>query len=73
MKMPTMIPVKSSNVQEVGHSDAAGLFVRFNGGGLFQYPDAPKHVFDEIVQSDSPGRAFQQHVRGKYIHKKHDA
>lgn len=67
MKMPAMVPVKSSNIQSVGHSNH-GLFVRFAGGALYRYPDAPKHVFDELVQADSVGRAFQAKVRGKFTH-----
>lgn len=70
--MPTMVPVKSSNLQAVGYNNA-GLWVRFSGGALYQYPEAPKKVFDEIVQSESPGSAFRQTVHGKYTHRRHDA
>lgn len=71
MKMPTMVPVKSSNLQSVGYSDSHGLFVRFSGGALYSYPEAPKSVFDEVVQAESPGRVFREKAR-HYTHKKHD-
>lgn len=66
-----MIPVKSSNIEAVGHSNA-GLFVRFKGGGLYSYPDAPKSVFDEIVQAESPGSVFRDKAK-HYTYRKHDA
>ena len=72
MKMPTMVPVKSSNLQAVGYSNH-GLFVRFAGGGLYSYPGAPKSIYDEIVQAESPGGAFREKVHSKYPHLKHDA
>jgi hypothetical protein len=71
MKMPAMVPVKSSNLQSVGFGNH-GLFVRFSGGAVYRYPDAPKAVFDKLVQAESPGRAFQAEVRGKYAHQQHD-
>lgn len=71
MKVPPMVEVKSSNLQKVGHN-ADGLWIRFSGGALYRYPDAPKSAFDAIVQAESPGRAFVAHVRGKYQHRPHD-
>jgi KTSC domain-containing protein len=72
VKVPSLIPVKSSQIEGVGFG-AAGLFIRFSGGGLYQYPDAPKHVFDELVQAESVGKAFHAKVKGRYTHVKHDA
>ncbi len=71
MKLPSMVEVKSSNIKAVGHSND-GLFVRFVGGGLYQYPDAPKAVFDEIVQAESPGAVFRDKAR-HFAHRRHDA
>jgi hypothetical protein len=72
VKLPAMVSVKSSNIQSLGWSAQAGLVVRFAGGGVYSYREAPKRVYDELVQSDSVGRAFQTHVRGKFAHTQHD-
>lgn len=72
MKPPAMTPVKSRNLQSIGYSND-GLFVRFNGGGLYQYPDAPRSVYEEGLKSESPGNWFRDAVRGKFEHKKYDA
>ncbi len=68
-----MIPVKSSNIQSLGWSDQTGLAVRFSGGSLYTYRDAPKKIFDDMLQAESVGAAFRDHVRGKYKHVQHDA
>ncbi len=68
MKVPTLTPVQSSNIQAVGYSNQ-GLFVRFIGGGTYHYPDAPKSVFDEMVKSDSVGRYFAHKIRGTFRHR----
>lgn len=67
MKHPTLTPVKSSNIQSVGHSND-GLFVRFQGGSLYCYPEAPREVYDEMLKAESAGKFFTANVRGKYAH-----
>lgn len=76
MKLPIMVDVKSSNIESIGFGP--GLFVRFKGGGLYHYPDAPQTVYDHLAMVEgigqSVGRAFQTHVRGTYKHVQvHDA
>lgn len=71
MKHPTLQPVKSSNLQSVGFDDR-GLWVRFAGGGLYQYKDAPKAVYDEILAAESPGKVFREKAR-HLTHIRHDA
>lgn len=71
MKLPTMVPVKSSNLQAIGY-DNRGLWVRFAGGALYQYPDARRSVYDEILRAESPGKVFREKAR-TLDHRKHDA
>lgn len=71
MKVPTLTPVKSSNIEAVGHS-AAGLFVRFKGGGLYSYPDAKADLYKKFVEAESPGSFFRTDVMGKFRHERHD-
>ena len=72
MKVPKLTPVKSSNIQSVGHNDY-GLFVRFAGGGLYSYPGAPKSLYDQMVEAESVGKFFRAKVSGKFAHRQHDA
>ena len=72
MKVPKLTPVKSSNIQSVGHNDH-GLFVRFSGGGLYSYPGAPKSLCDQMVEAESAGKFFRANVAGKFKHVQHDA
>ena len=69
MKLPAMVDVKSSNIQSLGY-DNRGLFVRFIGGVAYHYPEAPKILFDELVQSESVGKEFSAKVRGKFTHRR---
>ena len=67
MKPPKLTPVKSSNIQSLGH-DTHGLWVRFKGGGLYRYPDVAEKVFQDAVSSESPGKFFAKEIRGQYRH-----
>jgi hypothetical protein len=71
MKKPALTPVQSSNIDAVGF-DNYGLHVRFKGGGLYSYPDAPKALHDEMLRAESVGSFFRANVSGKFVHKKHD-
>lgn len=73
MKLPEMKPVKSSNIDKLGYDDAGGLFVRFHGGNLYRYPDAPRELFERAMESDSVGKFFSTEIRGQYRHQKLDA
>lgn len=67
-----MVPVKSSNVEAIGHRGST-LHVRFKGGGLYTYTDVPAEVFREGVAAESVGGWFRSKVMGKFRHEKHDA
>ena len=72
MKIPTLTPVKSSNIEAVGHGPG-GLFVRFKGGGVYSYPDAKADLHKDFLAAESPGSFFRSNVMGKLRHVKHDA
>ncbi len=70
MPLPTMQPVKSSNVAAVGHSGDA-LYVQFHGrngtlGPIYRYPTAGRAVMDEMLASPSIGRYVQTALRGAH-------
>lgn len=71
VKLPTLTPVKSSNIEAVGHG-AHGLFVQFKGGGIYQYLDAPASLHKEMLAAESVGSFFRSRVKGRYPHVRHD-
>lgn len=73
MKKPALTAVASSNIAAIGFADNGGLFVRFKGGQLYSYPDAPKKVHDDMLKSESVGSFFFREVRGRYVGLKMDA
>jgi len=63
---PTMTPVTSSNLAEVGH-DGAALWVRFRGGRLYRYPGCGAEHHDALIAAQSPGNYFLDRIR--HFHK----
>ena len=47
-----------------------GLYVRFNTGNLYRYPDAGKQERIELMKQDSIGRAFNKTIKGKHEYEK---
>lgn len=75
MKHPELTPVKSSNIDAIGHRGDS-LWIRFKGGTVYSYDHVPEHVFKEGLAYDkaedgSVGRWFRDKVRGTYKHTKH--
>ena len=56
--------VESTVIRAVGHTRV--LEIEFESGRVYQYFNVPEDVFDEFLSSDSKGRYFNAHVRGKY-------
>ena len=56
--------VESSVIRAVGHTRV--LEVEFESGRVYQYYDVPEAIFDAFLHSDSKGRYFNAHIRGKY-------
>jgi hypothetical protein len=67
--------VNSSNVDSVAFlretEDGYGtLEVGFIGGGVYQFENVPKVVYNELVTAHSVGRYFIRNIRNKYQTKK---
>lgn len=56
--------VESSVIRAVGHTRV--LEIEFESGRVYQYFDVPQDIYDNMLQSDSKGRYFNQHIRGKF-------
>ncbi|MDQ3724918.1 MAG: KTSC domain-containing protein [Actinomycetota bacterium] len=59
------VPVESSSIDSIGYEKKV-LEVRFRNGGLYQYFDVPEQLLALLMQADSKGRFFNQHIRGSY-------
>lgn len=56
--------VESSVIHAVGHTRV--LEIEFESGRVYQYFDVPQDIYDAVLQSDSKGRYFNTHIRGKF-------
>lgn len=72
MTLPTMTPVKSSNIEEVGH-DGEALFLRFRSakpgvpGRVYRYPTAGADLHAEVLAHSSPGTWFRERVKDAHV------
>jgi hypothetical protein len=61
--------VQSSNISEVGFTsddsdEPTGLLeVKFSNGKLYRYHKVPESTYKELVDAESIGRHFRQHIR----------
>ena len=73
--MVEMHAVESSQIAKIGWEKET-LFVIFTGGGAeYRYADVPEDVFTRLMSKDeahSPGRVFNELVKGQYSHTKHE-
>lgn len=59
-----MIPVVSSNIEAMGHSDAT-LTVQFKGGACYAYANVSEETFHSILKADSIGSSFHAKIKAR--------
>lgn len=70
--LPKMVPVKSSNIEAIGHDPKANeLHVKFKDGGHYIYADAAADHHNSMLNAESVGSYFHAHIKGKFKHRKH--
>ena len=47
--------------------DTRTLSIRFTSGQSYTYSDVPVEVYEELVNSSSPGRFFHGNIKGTYV------
>jgi len=64
--------VISSNLERAGYDeDKQSMHVEFKNGKSYEYQNVPKHVYQGIFKSESPGEFFSKWViKSKYKAKK---
>ena len=61
------VPVRSTNIAEVGYDPAARrLEIRFRGGRTYEYLNVPTDVFEGLLNASSKGAYFHRRIRGRY-------
>lgn len=66
-----MKEVKSSNIHAIGW-EAGALTVHFKNGTSYRYEGVPAEEHAKLMAAESVGRHFNEHIKGKYNHKKGD-
>lgn len=63
--------VSSSNISSIGYEDKSEtLEIEFHNGGVYQYFNVPKRVYEGLMSADSHGRFFIRNIKGTYGYKK---
>lgn len=58
------VPLTSSNLKEVGFDPTSRtLEVLFTDGGIYQYFDVPRSIYDGLLAAPSPGKFFHDQIR----------
>lgn len=62
--------VSSSLLNSVGYDpDEQVLEVELQDGNIYQYTDVPEETYHGLMDADSLGRYFNNHVRGHSYHR----
>ena len=56
--------LESSVVRAAGYTYV--LEIEFQSGRIYQYFDVPETIYTAFLESDSKGRYFNAHIRGKF-------
>lgn len=59
------LPVTSSVLASVGHARGV-LEVEFHSGAVYRYVGVPEHVYVHLLNADSQGAYFNDHIRDTY-------
>jgi len=65
--MITLQPVQSSTLAAIGYNEGQRLLaVEFASGDVWHYVAVPKHVWQGLSQSPSPGAFYARNIRGHF-------
>jgi hypothetical protein len=61
------VPLRSSVLRSAGYdAETAVLELEFTSGDIYRYFAVPPSVYRALVDDDSPGAYFNQHVSDRY-------
>ncbi len=59
--------VESSNLASVGYDEKSKtLEIQFNHGGIYEYYDVEKEIYEALMNAESHGRYFYYNIRDDY-------
>lgn len=62
-----MIPVNSSAISAVGYDPRTmRMKIRFVQGDAYDFCRVPEHVFTELLNAQSKGNYYNEHIRDRY-------
>lgn len=60
-----MTLVYSSNISSVGYENDT-LEIHFHSGGIYQFQDVPRSVYEGLLAAPSKGKYFHKHIKDRY-------
>jgi hypothetical protein len=63
--------VISSNIDRVGYK-LGHMYIRFNSGVAYCYDKVPFEEYTKMIEAESAGQYFHQHIKGKFEYHKLD-
>lgn len=58
------ISVVSSNIKSMGYEATSSVLeVEFHSGGIYQYGNVSKNIYDSFLRSASKGSFYDQYIR----------
>lgn len=64
---PPMLPVQSTMAEAVGYDPHQNVLqIQFKNGAVYQYEDVEVDTWHDLQESESPGRFFNQEIKGNY-------
>ena len=64
-----MKEVVSSNIHSVGYENGI-LQIQYRGGGIYNYFDVPKTLFEHLMKAESKGRFVNANINKKFKYEK---
>lgn len=71
-KEPTTkkVILSSSMIKDVETSSDNKLVIKFNTGAIYKFKDLPEQVAYKLIEADSAGKFFNEHIKNKYEYEK---
>ena len=65
------IIVKSSNLKSVGYDEKKEILeIEFHKGGIYQYFNVPKHIYETLMDASSLGKYHYRFIKYRFQYKK---
>lgn len=63
--------VKSSTIRSIGYDLQLHILeIEFDSGGIYQYLDAPEHLYSTLMNAVSKGKFFERNIKNNYRYQK---